>query len=66
MAAVAWPGFGESKPAADFRVLVYVDYQGGGDLRGVNLWKAIASKMLRRIGVFAGRAQNGSGPLKGI
>jgi hypothetical protein len=42
---------GEAKPAADFRVSIYMDYEGGGDLRGANLSKAIAAKILRKIGV---------------
>jgi hypothetical protein len=47
----AGSGFGQSRPAADLRVSVYMDYQGEGDLGTVNLAKAIASSMFRRIGV---------------
>jgi hypothetical protein len=66
MAAVAWPGFGESRPAADLSVSVYMDYQGGGDLRPANLAKAIASKMFRRIGVTLIWVDSRSCPPDGI
>ena len=57
---------GEAKPAADFRVPAHVDYQGGGDLRSANLSKAIASKMLRRIGVTLVWVDSKSCPPDGI
>ena len=57
---------GEAKPAADFRVPAYMDYQGGGDLRSANLSKAIASKMLRRIGVTLVWVDSKSCPPEGI
>jgi hypothetical protein len=57
---------GEAKPAADFRVPAHVDYQGGGDLRSANLSKAIASKMLRRIGVTLVWVDSKSCPPEGI
>ena len=66
MAAVAGPGFGESRPAADLRVSVYMDYQGGGDLRAANLSKAIASRMFRRIGVTLVWVNSKSCPPDGI
>ncbi|MGD0670031.1 MAG: hypothetical protein ABSB23_21030 [Bryobacteraceae bacterium] len=66
MAAVAGPGFGESRPAADLSVSVYMDYQGGGDLRGANLAKAITSKMLRKIGVTLVWVDSKSCPPEGI
>jgi|SRR5271157_3833843 len=42
---------GDAMPAAGARVAVYMDYQGNGDQGPANLSKAIASRMLRRIGV---------------
>jgi hypothetical protein len=57
---------GEARPAADFNVPVYMDYQGGGDLRGANLSKAIASRMLRRIGVTLIWVDSGSCSPDGI
>jgi len=59
-------GAGEAKPAAGFRVPAYMDYQGGGDLRGANLSKAIASKMLRKIGVTIVWVDSRSCPPDGI
>jgi hypothetical protein len=43
-----------------------MDYQGGGDLRSANLSKAIASKMLRRIGVTLVWVDSKSCPPEGI
>jgi len=57
---------GEARPAADFRVPAYMDYQGGGDLRGANLSKAIASGMLRKIGVTLVWVDSKSCPPEGI
>ena len=57
---------GEARPAADFSVSAYMDYQGGGDLRGANLAKAIASKMLRKIGVTLVWVDSKSCPPEGI
>jgi hypothetical protein len=65
MAAVAWPGFGESK-AAGVRVPVYMDYQSGGDFRAANVSKAIASRMFRRIGVTLVWVDSRSCPPDGI
>jgi len=48
MAAAMAAQAGEARPAADFRVSVYMDYEGGGDLRSANLAKAIATKMSRK------------------
>jgi len=66
MAAVAGPGFGQSRPAADLRVPAYMDHQGGGDLRGASLAKAITSKMLRRVGVTLVWVDSKSCPPEGI
>jgi hypothetical protein len=57
---------GEARPAADFRLPAYMDYQGGGDLGGANLSKAIASKMLRRVGVTLVWVDSKSCPPEGI
>jgi hypothetical protein len=65
MAAVAWPGFGRSRPAA-VTVPVYMDYQGGGDLRAVNQSMAIASKMFRTIGVTLIWVDSRSCPPEGL
>jgi hypothetical protein len=66
MAAVAWPGLGEPRLAADLRVPVCMDYQGGGDLRAPSLATAIASKMFRRIGVTLVWVDSGPCPPDGI
>jgi hypothetical protein len=57
---------GEAKPAADFTVSIYMDYEGGGDLRSANLSKAIASRMLRKIGVTLVWVDSKSCPPDGI
>lgn len=51
LAAAAWPGFGRSRPAADLRVPICLDYQDGGDHTAANFSKVIASRMFRTIGV---------------
>jgi hypothetical protein len=66
MAAAMAAQAGEARPAADFRVPAYMDYQGGGDLRGANLSKAIASGMLRKIGVTLVWVDSKSCPPEGI
>ena len=65
MAAVAWPASSQSRLAADLRVPVYMDYQGG-DLRAANLSMAIASRMFRRIGVTLIWVTSRSLPPEGI
>ena len=66
MAAAMAAQAGEARPAADFRVPAYMDYQGGGDLRSANLSKAIASGMLRKIGVTLVWVDSKSCPPEGI
>jgi hypothetical protein len=66
MAAVVGPALSESRPAADLSVSAYMDYQGGGDQRPANLAKAIASKMLRKIGVMLIWVDAKSCPADGI
>jgi hypothetical protein len=57
---------GEARPAPDFRLPAYMDYQGGGDQRTANLSKAIASKMLRKVGVTLVWVDSKSCPPEGI
>jgi hypothetical protein len=66
MAAAMAAQAGEARPAADFRVSIYMDYEGGGDLRSANLSKAIASRMLRKIGVTLVWVDSKSCPPDGI
>lgn len=64
--AAAGSGFGQSRPAADLRVSVYMDYQSGGYLGAASLAKVIASSMFRRIGVTLIWMDSGSCPPGGI
>ena len=58
---------GEAKPAADFRVRVYMDYQGkAADLAVAHLSMAIASRMFRSIGVTLMWVNSTSCPPEGV
>ena len=59
-------GFGQSRPAADLRVSVYMDYQANGDLEAASLAKVIAYRMFRRIGVTLIWMDSRSCPAGGI
>lgn len=62
----AGSGFGQSRPAADLKVPVYMDYQGGVDPSAVSLSRTIASRMFRRIGVTLIWVNSKSCPPDGI